>query len=48
MPPPVDALLPHRLLVLGTGAVKQAETSLAEGNVGVKLVGFLRSTAMRK
>jgi sugar transferase (PEP-CTERM system associated) len=41
MLPLVDALLPHRLLVLGTGAqAKQVEASLAEGNVGVKLVGF--------
>jgi FlaA1/EpsC-like NDP-sugar epimerase len=41
MLPLVDALLPHRLLVLGTGAqAKQVETSLEEGNVGVKLVGF--------
>ena len=41
MLPLVDALLPHRLLVLGTGAqAKQVEASLADGNVGVKLVGF--------
>ena len=41
MLPLVDALLPHRLLVLGTGQqAKQVEMSLKEGNIGVKLVGF--------
>lgn len=41
MLPLVDALLPHRLLVLGTGQqAKQVEMSLEEGNIGVKLIGF--------
>ncbi|MGH8799361.1 MAG: TIGR03013 family XrtA/PEP-CTERM system glycosyltransferase [Casimicrobiaceae bacterium] len=41
MLPLLDALLPHRLLVLGTGAqARQVEASLDEGNAGVKLIGF--------
>ena len=41
MLPLVDALLPHRLLVLGTGQqAQQIEASLETGNIGVKLIGF--------
>lgn len=41
MLPLLDALLPHRLLVLGTGPqAQQVEASLDAGNTGVKLVGF--------
>ena len=41
MLPLVDALLPHRLLVVGTGQqARQVEASLDGGNTGVKLVAF--------